>query len=118
MTKPASRFIPMKKAVPQSEVPGEKTSPRNPSRFSAAAAQDTVSRDNLSTPVAALECRCKAIWDEYGLKGGGPFLPPSKNGAWTVMNTGGSEASTGRSVDRSGSRLCHHQCRQHATMVQ
>ena len=75
--------------VPQSEVPGEKTSPTQPfTLFPPPLAQMTVSRDNLSNLSPHSNADCKAVWDEYGVKGGGPFLPPAKNGAWTVMNTG------------------------------
>jgi quinoprotein glucose dehydrogenase len=75
--------------VPQSEVPGEKSSPTQPfTLFPPPLAQLTVARDNLSNLSPHSNADCKAVWDKNGLKDGGPFLPPAKDGAWTVMNTG------------------------------
>jgi quinoprotein glucose dehydrogenase len=75
--------------VPQSEVPGEKTSRTQPFTMSPPPlAQMTISRDNLSNLSPHSNADCQALWDKNGLKAGGPFLPPAKNGAWTVMNTG------------------------------
>lgn len=75
--------------VPQSEVPGEKTARTQPFTLSPPPlAQMTISRDNLSNLSPHSNADCKAVWDQNGLKAGGPFLPPAKNGAWTVMNTG------------------------------
>lgn len=75
--------------VPQSEVPGEKTARTQPFTLSPPPlAQMTISRDNLSNLSPHSNADCKAVWDQNGLKEGGPFLPPAKNGAWTVMNTG------------------------------
>ena len=75
--------------VPQSEVPGEHSSPTQPfTLFPPPLAQLTIARDNLSTLSSHSNADCKAVWDRNGLKDGGPFLPPAKDGAWTVMNTG------------------------------
>ena len=75
--------------VPRSEVPGEKSAPTQPfTLVPPPLAQLTVTRDNLSNLSTHSNADCKAVWDEYGVKGGGPFLPPAKDGAWTVMNTG------------------------------
>ena len=75
--------------MPQSEVPGEQTSPTQPfTLFPPPLAQMTIARDNLSNLSPHSNADCKAVWDKNGLKDGGPFLPPAKNGAWTVMNTG------------------------------
>lgn len=77
------------KPVPQSEVPGEKSSPTQPfTLFPAPLAQMTIARDNLSNLSPHSNADCKEVWDKNGLKDGGPFLPPAKDGAWTVMNTG------------------------------
>ena len=75
--------------VPQSDVPAEKSSPTQPfTLFPPPLAQLTVARDNLSHLSPHSNADCKAVWDRNGLKDGGPFLPPAKDGAWTVMNTG------------------------------
>jgi quinoprotein glucose dehydrogenase len=75
--------------VPQSEVPGEKSSPTQPfTLFPPPLAQLTIARDNLSRLSPHSNADCKAVWDKNGLQDGGPFLPPAKDGAWTVMNTG------------------------------
>jgi quinoprotein glucose dehydrogenase len=75
--------------VPQSDVPGEKTSRTQPfTQFPPPLAQMTIDRDHLSNLSPHSNADCKAVWDKNGLKEGGPFLPPAKNGAWTVMNTG------------------------------
>jgi quinoprotein glucose dehydrogenase len=77
------------KPVPQSDLPGEKTARTQPfTQFPPPLAQMTISRDNLSNLSPHSNADCKAVWDQNGLKEGGPFLPPAKNGAWTVMNTG------------------------------
>jgi quinoprotein glucose dehydrogenase len=75
--------------VPASEVPGEKSAPTQPfTLFPPPLAQLTIARDHLSTLSPHANDDCKAVWDKNGLADGGPFVPPAKGGAWTVMNTG------------------------------
>ena len=75
--------------VPQSEVPGEKTAATQPFTVGPPPlAQMTIARDNLQNLSDQSNADCKQMWDELKLSSRGPWTPPAKDGAWTVMIPG------------------------------
>ena len=78
--------------VPQSQVPGEKSSPTQP--FTVAPpplGRMTISRDTLSQLSPEANAHCKAEWDRLQLQHAGPFTPPFPTGP-TVYLPGSSGA--------------------------
>ncbi len=77
------------RAVSQSQIAGEKSSPTQPFTILPPPLMPaTVSRDHLSqlSPLANAECR--ALWDTNKLQDVTPFSPPAKDGAWGIMSIG------------------------------
>ena len=73
--------------VPQSKVPGEKTSPTQPFPDGLSLARMSIDRDHLSNLTPTSNAECKKIWDEKKLTNNGPYTPPSPDG-WVVMMPG------------------------------
>ena len=75
--------------VPQSEIPGEKSSPTQPfTQFPPPLAKMGLTRDELLNVTPEANAQCKQVWDQLQLKESKPFQPPAKNGAWTLMLPG------------------------------
>ena len=64
------------RAVPQSTVPGEKTSPTQPIPFKPPPlARNSMTRAELATVTPELKAYCEGLWDKYGLQDSGPYTP-------------------------------------------
>jgi quinoprotein glucose dehydrogenase len=74
--------------VPQSDVPGEKTSPTQPFPVKPEPlSQNTLSRDNLYKGEPEHQAYCEHMVDDNQIKLGGPYLPPGFN-QYTVSPPG------------------------------
>ncbi len=77
------------RAVAQSTIPGEKTSPTQPfTILPPPLIPSTVRRDFLATLSPQAHEECIALWNERKLSDVGPFSPPAKDGAWGLMSIG------------------------------
>ncbi len=77
------------RAVAQSQIPGEKTSPTQPfTILPPPLLPATVSRDHLTQFSAQANAECKALWDERKLQDAGPFSVPAPNEAWALNSIG------------------------------
>ena len=62
--------------VPQSTVPGEKTSPTQPFPFKPPPlARNSITRAELAAVTPELKAYCEGLWDKYGLQDSGPYTP-------------------------------------------
>ena len=77
------------RAVAQSRIAGEKSSPTQPfTILPPPLLPATVSRDHLSQLSARANAECKTLWDANKLEDVTPFSPPRPDGAWGIMSIG------------------------------
>jgi quinoprotein glucose dehydrogenase len=90
--------------VPQSKIPGEKTSPTQPFTILPPPLVDTnIRRDNLTQLSERNNAECKALYDTNKLEDVEAFSPPRPGGAWSMMSIGaiGGVDWGGAAIDRS-----------------
>jgi len=92
------------RAVRQSAIPGEKTSPTQPFTLSPPPLVDAnIRRANLAQLSTRNHGECVALWEANKLEDAGPFNPPRPDGAWTIMSIGaiGGVDWGGAAIDRA-----------------
>jgi quinoprotein glucose dehydrogenase len=90
--------------VPQSRIPGERTSPTQPFTILPPPLVDAnIRRDNLTQLSPRNNAECKALYDANKLEDVEAFSPPRPGGAWSMMSIGaiGGVDWGGGAIDRA-----------------